>query len=148
MHQSEEEPLIFIKRHLSSQLPVADVAPCHGKAKYIEEGTGWDPHLSPFQRIGEKKTKNKDNDNTKTKGKDKDKGWRGEKTKLMMIKVYNVRFPKTNPSFQNRCATLKSGKQKNVALILVWLTENSEGYLPQFLPSLPCCYNKKVDVIS
>ena len=73
MHQSEEEPLIFIKRHLSSQLPVADVAPCRGKAKYIEEGTGWDPHLSPFQRIGEKKTKNKDNDNTKTKGKDKDK---------------------------------------------------------------------------
>ena len=109
MHQSDEEPLIFIKRHLSSQLPVADVAPCHGKAKYIEEGTGWDPRLSTFQRIGEKKTKNKDNDNTKTKGKDKDKdkGWRGEKTKLMMIKVYNVRFPKTNPkkSFQNRCAT-------------------------------------------
>ena len=102
MRQSDEEPLIFIKRHLSSQLPVADVAPCHGKAKYIEE-----PHLSPFQRIGEKKTKNKDNDNTKTKGKDKDKdkGWRGEKTKLMMIKVYNVRFPKTNPFFQNRCAT-------------------------------------------
>ena len=86
MHQSDEEPLIFIKRHLSSQLPVADVAPCHGKAKYIEEGTGWDPHLSPFQRIGEKKTKNKDKDNDiqkpKAKTKTKTKGGEGKRQNL------------------------------------------------------------------
>ena len=65
--------MIFIKRHLSSQLPVADVAPCHGKAKYIEEGTGWDPHLSPFQRIGEEKTKTKTTTIQKPKAKTKTK---------------------------------------------------------------------------